>query len=182
MCLQAGKNWEEGFCDGLVKSAYFVCLLSRRAINHSDKVWQNFSKLEISSKCDNVLLEWRLALELLDRGMIEGIYPVFIGDSDGTGLYSNYFNDGCQCGPMIESSVDAVESKLMEHLDRQALGMPYRWGVRAGVQTTAVEVMANQGGFVQGDAVMAVNEMAIKILAMIKSDVNVVSNGTIRSI
>jgi hypothetical protein len=28
MSLQDGVPWEEGFCDGLVKSYAFVCLLS----------------------------------------------------------------------------------------------------------------------------------------------------------
>jgi serine/threonine protein kinase len=27
-CLTPGQNWEEAFCTGLVKSSYFVCLLS----------------------------------------------------------------------------------------------------------------------------------------------------------
>ena len=45
-------------------STCFACLLSKCAINHPDKPWQNFTKLEPKSRCDNELLEWRLALEL----------------------------------------------------------------------------------------------------------------------
>ena len=169
MCLEAGKNWEEGFCDGLVKSAYFVCLLSRGAINSPDKSWQNFSKLEKTSKCDNVLLEWRLALELQDRGMIEGVYPVFIGDMDESGVYSNYFRSGCHPSPLADCTVDSVESKLAEHLDRQALGQPYRSGDSVGVKATAGLITANQGGFLEGVGREAVQEISLKVLDMINA-------------
>jgi len=64
MCLQPGEKWEEGFCEGLAKSDVFVPLLSRAAINHPTIPWQNFGKLTAESRCDNVFLEHRLALEL----------------------------------------------------------------------------------------------------------------------
>jgi len=73
-CLKPGVSWEEGFCDGLVKSRCFVPLLSRKAIK------SRFEALTENSWCDNVLLEYRLAVELADRGMLERMYPVFIGD------------------------------------------------------------------------------------------------------
>ena len=168
-CLAAGKNWEEGFCDGLVKSAYFVCLLSRGAINNAEKSWQNFSKLEKTSKCDNVLLEWRLTLELKDRGMIEGIFPVFIGDDDGSGVYSDYFASGCHPGSLMEDSVDMVEEKLLEHLDRQALGQPYRSGYNSAVKPTVDEVISNQGSLWEGEEATAVQETVTKIRQMVQS-------------
>eukprot|EP01037_Dinobryon_pediforme_P028339 gene28339-31571_t len=78
--LIPGQPWEDGFCAGLVNAATFVCLLSRGAINHPHKRNQNFSQLSNTSKCDNLLLEWSLALELRERGMMHGIFPIFIGD------------------------------------------------------------------------------------------------------
>ena len=63
-------DWEQGFCEGLVSSRAFVPLLSRDAINHPDKDWQNFSKLTADSSCDNVFLEHRLAVELQELGLI----------------------------------------------------------------------------------------------------------------
>ena len=61
--LEPGQSWEEGFCDGLLKSRIFLPILSRGAINHPDKSWQNFSQLTTDSNCDNVLLEHLLSLE-----------------------------------------------------------------------------------------------------------------------
>eukprot|EP01030_Chromulinospumella_sphaerica_P034287 gene34287-biopygen5045 len=72
--LKNGENWEEGFCNGLVKSRIFVPFLSKNAL-------ANFSTLETSTpKCDNVLLEHRLALELKEMGLIESIFPIVLGD------------------------------------------------------------------------------------------------------
>jgi hypothetical protein len=78
-CLQAGQPWEEGFCKGLLDSRCFVCLMSKEAINNPEKDWQNFSKLTLGSKCDNVFLEYRLSLELRGLGCLEGILPILIG-------------------------------------------------------------------------------------------------------
>jgi hypothetical protein len=80
-CLKDGEPWEKGFCEGLVDSSIFVPLLSQSAINHPDKEWQNFSKLQEDSRCDNVLLEHRVALELVDIGLIDKILPILIGNS-----------------------------------------------------------------------------------------------------
>ena len=69
-------DWEQGFCEGLVSSRAFVPLLSRDAINHPDKTWQNFSKLTAKqSNCDNVFLDHRLAVELQGLGLIEKMFP-----------------------------------------------------------------------------------------------------------
>ena len=73
--LQPGVPWEEGFCEGMMKSRAFVPLLSRRAL-------VNFEHLNEGSSCDNVLLEYRLAQELRVSGFIEKIYPVMIGDRE----------------------------------------------------------------------------------------------------
>jgi len=79
-CLEPGQNWEEGFCSGPVDSSIILCLMSKFAINNPHESRWNFERLETSSYCDNVLLEWRLALELKARGMLYGIIPVMIGD------------------------------------------------------------------------------------------------------
>jgi hypothetical protein len=82
VCLEPGVPWEQGFCSGLIDRKAFVCLLSREAINHPKKPCQNFSLLNVESKCDNVFLEYRLALELLALGLIEKIFSVMPGDAD----------------------------------------------------------------------------------------------------
>jgi serine/threonine protein kinase len=85
-CLEKGKNWEQGFCEGLLDSRAFVCIMSKEAINHPDKDWQNFGNLSESSNCDNVFLEYRLALELKKLGLLDFIFPIFVGNPKGTCL------------------------------------------------------------------------------------------------
>jgi serine/threonine protein kinase/Leucine-rich repeat (LRR) protein len=168
-CLLPGQPWEEGFCAGLANSGHFVCLLSRGAIN-SDKAWENFSKLESGSRCDNVLLEWRLALELKRRGMIEGVFPVMIGDpmedmESHAFTYSHYFSSGCHPRELPPWSVVSVEQKLMEHLDREGLGHPLEESMT--VSSVVSEVLANQGGFIVGQPAKAWDDVVTEITRMI---------------
>ena len=121
-CLKPGLAWEKGFCEGLVKSRAFVALLSRAGL-------QNFESLTESSPCDNVLLEYRLALELRSLDLLEFLFPVMIGDSSGDSTdprlctYTNFFQSGCSpnCPDTI---VMSVEEKLRQHMNNQGLGAP----------------------------------------------------------
>ena len=149
-CLEPGVDWEQGFCEGLVSSRAFVPLLSRDAINHPDKDWQNFSKLTVDSKCDNVFLEHRLAVELQGLGLIEKIFPVFIGNLDTTTLeYSHYFGSGCDPS-LSEITVKSVEEKLRRHMESQALGTPIV--PDRTVASVVGAITACQGAFIVGPA------------------------------
>lgn len=167
-CLLPGQLWEEGFCIGLVNSATFVCLLSRGAINHAEKPRQCFAKLAADSMCDNVLLEWNMALELRQRDMLDSIYPVFIGDKDieGTSSYGDYFSAGCHPRPLPEVVVTAVSDKLQEHLDNQGLGAVYT--EQATVKQIVDSICAYQGGFLKGDAKDSISVIVNNINDMIK--------------
>jgi len=169
-CLKPGQNWEEGFCSGLVDCSALVCLLSREGMKNANNPLMNFERLEPNSKCDNVLLEWRLALELKERGMLLGLYPVMIGDVESTTdshsrSYSNYFKSGCNpAAPDI--TIDVLENKLREHLDRESLGYPYKnsESVKSLLQT----VLSNQGGFVEGEQETAISTVCASIRAMVQ--------------
>jgi serine/threonine protein kinase/Leucine-rich repeat (LRR) protein len=170
-CLLPGQPWEEGFCAGLANSGHFVCLLSRGAINSSDKAWENFSNLQVSSRCDNVLLEWRLALELKRRGMIEGVFPILIGDmmedkSTHAIEYSHYNRSGCGPKELPTCSVASVEQKLRERLDHEGLGAPFE--EEMAVSDIVKEVLANQGGFIVHDPQTAWNTVVNQISRMIE--------------
>ena len=95
LCLKPGEDWEEGFCAGLVDSRAFVCIISRDSINHATNMRQNFSTLSRDSSCDNVLLEYRLALELRELRLIDQIMPVLVGDQISPGYYGKYFERAC---------------------------------------------------------------------------------------
>ena len=150
LCLESGVDWEQGFCEGLVSSRAFVPLLSRDAINHPDIAWQNFSKLTADSRCDNVFLEHRLAVELQGLGLIEKMFPVFIGDLDAATLeYSDYFKSGCHPS-LSEVTVKSVEEKLRHHMESQALGTPIV--PDRTVASVVGAVAACQGAFIVGPA------------------------------
>ena len=150
LCLEPGVDWEQGFCEGLVSSRAFVPLLSRDAINHPTKDWQNFSKLTVDSKCDNVFLEHRLAIELQELGMIEKVFPIFIGDLDfTTDEYSDYFGSGCH-PKLPDVSIVAVEEKLRHHMENQALGTPLV--PDRTVVSVVTAITSCQGAFIRGES------------------------------
>ena len=111
----------------MVKSAVFLPILSRDAINSSSVEKQNFSLLSRSYNCDNVLLEHRLALELVERGTLLCIYPVLVGDlvkDVDEERYTDYFTTGCHPTCTNNMVVDSVENALQEHLNRLCFGTP----------------------------------------------------------
>ena len=172
LCLLPGVDWEQGFCEGLVRSRAFVPLLSRDAINHPEKDCQNFSKLTTDSKCDNVYLEHRLAMELHGLGLIEKIFPVFIGNLDASiSEYSNYF--GSCCHPSLSDvTVKSVEEKLRYHMESQALGTPVV--PDRTVASVVGAITACQGAFIVGPANTTFADAAASIAKML-TDVSIQS-------
>ena len=123
--LQPGVPWEEGFCDGLMKCRSFVPLLSRSAV-------KGFIDLNEHSRCDNVLLEHRMAQEFRAAGFVEKIFPVMIGDresftvnNESYYMYNDYLQSGCHPNKTPSCSVISVENKLRSHFDNTALGAPF---------------------------------------------------------
>ena len=167
-CLLNGMPWEEGFCKGLINSRAFVCLISADAINHSTNTRSSFTKLTKDSPCDNVLLEHQVALELRDQGMLEYIFPVFIGSenaSDPTKL--DRFDFSNLAGLSNTVVVDAVLEKMREHMDREALGSPLH--PQRTVKQTMDAITANQGGFMEGDIQASVVSITQGIVDMLSS-------------
>ena len=124
-CMHPGEKWEEKFFEGLSKSSVFVPVISREAINnpHNDK--NNFAKLVSNSACDNVFLGYRIALELTERGLLDKVFPVYFPDNDDN--HESYSFGGPEPHPYYPSeSVDAVEEKVREHLERLGLGLPFK--------------------------------------------------------
>ena len=171
--LLPGVNWEEGFCEGLIKSNAFVPLLSRDGL-------RNFESLTESSSCDNVLLEYRLALELQSFNLLEAVFPVLIGDSSGDSLdpractYTNYIKSGCspRCPDITVKSVD---EKLVEHLNNQGQGAPV--GSNRTVKDVLQTLTSHEGGFIQSAGGVAFSAVVDSIHNMITRARN--SSGTI---
>jgi len=71
-------TWREVFCRGLMKSRVFLPLISGAAFTHwKEGWWKNNHPMQGGNKAtiDNVLLEHRLAFELLHRGQLL-IFPI----------------------------------------------------------------------------------------------------------
>jgi hypothetical protein len=112
LCLADGRDWEEGFCDGLVQSRVFIPLLSEAALYKGDKKNKaNVSLLKADSDCDNVVLEHAMVLELKQRKLIERVVPVLM-------------DAGVSAERAASVAVCAINDKLASHLQREGLGAP----------------------------------------------------------
>ena len=160
----SGLSHEECNCKGLVGSAYVVCVMSRESLRNPTIQSQNMELLTPLSACDNLLLLWRFALELKDRGMVKGIFPIMIGDRLPDGQYSNYFKSGCNPNA-ADVVVESVEECLMSHLEREGLGGPYRSG--ESVRSVLSQVLSNQGGFLEGDPKDAIQTLCHSVHSMV---------------
>jgi len=141
-CLPAGQPWEQGFADGLCSSDVFVPILSKTALAPC-------AYLTAASACDNVLLECRMALELQHRGHVRAIFPVLVGDLEHHSSLGNIHGDFFRGGgmPVCQDNVtvEAVEGKLAEHLERLGLGAPLLPASVRSIKATLAAITCNQG-------------------------------------
>lgn len=170
--LRDGFPWRDGFCQGLLQSACFVCLISRGAINNPNNRRANFTLLKADQvDADNVLVEWRLALELQQRLLIRTVYPIMIGDAtvseDDVKTYSNYYPSGCHPLELPDYSVSSVEDIFIDQLNKNGLGTPMI--PNQTVKGTVDGIMANQGGFVRGPENEALHRVCAAIKNMVAS-------------
>ena len=173
-CLAPGQPFEEGFADGLLGSTLFVPILSKAAL-------KPFGELAEDSWCDNVLLEYRLALELKERGDLLGIFPILVGEVhtlDGAPMYGDFFSAGGK-PTCADVTVSSVESKLSGHLERQGKGPPKRAGPHATISKTLSDVMANQGNLLKGDKMDAVELCVTRVCHAVRAAVTSLSGGDI---
>jgi Protein kinase domain/TIR domain len=152
-CLEPGEPWGIGFCRGMTKSRIFMPLLSRGSL-------KSIGELQKSSRCDNLYLEFMLALELKERGTLEKILPIFIGDYDSSGMYYKYTFRGvdpCHPESFNDVVVDSVQQIFRDRLEELALGMPILESLMVS------EVMANllkyQGCFIEGALVNSIDTL-----------------------
>jgi serine/threonine protein kinase/ankyrin repeat protein len=177
-CLKAGVNWETGFCSGLVSSRYFVCVISKDGINKANVDRQNFGRLTETSACDNVFLEYRLALELMELGLIEKIFPVFIGDrvvekdssneKDGAPSavkYVNFFTSNGLPASVPQVRVSEVERLVALHMEELGLGSPILDQKNTTVAAVLSAMLKFQGFKIEGAASEAFPKAVSYLLA-----------------
>lgn len=141
-------------------------------------------KLNENSPIDNVLLEYQIAVELQKRNLIELICPVMIGDFDKVKMsYNNYFKSGCHPDLKIVDNVivKSIESRVMEVLDSESLGMPIFDNITIKGIVNAITI--NQGCFFEGKKDVTIKESIKKIVDAVKSistpNIQVVTTTTI---
>ena len=118
--LEPGEPWDIAAFRGMLKSKIFIPLVSRGAL-------QRIAALEKSTPCDNMYLEFVLALELRERGTLDKVFPLMLGDKDeAMGKYNKFtFRGANPCFPTSfpDLVVDSVDAKLRERLDDMELGI-----------------------------------------------------------
>jgi hypothetical protein len=129
------------------------------------------TRLTTNSPCDNLLLEFTLALELRERGFVEKIFPLFVGEKDLlSSSYCKYTFEGIdschpQSLPLIV--VGSVKDKLDERLDELGLGVPLL--EVKGVSQIIHVLLDYQGCFIEGVLPHAMDKMLKEVLLMLDS-------------
>ena len=107
--LEPGEPWDIAAFKGMLKSKIFIPLVSRGSL-------QRMATLDKGAACDNMYLEFVLALELRERGSLDKIFPLMLGDIDeANGRYSKFtFRGPNPCYPTSfpELVVESVDAKV----------------------------------------------------------------------
>jgi hypothetical protein len=113
-------------------------------------------------------LEHRLALELIERGILESVYPVLVGDlvmDTSKELYTDYFLTDCHPKCTNHVVVDSVETALQDHLNRLCFGTPLLEDMT--VPTILDRIVKNQGCLVEGPADKAFDTAVDDVLSIV---------------
>jgi serine/threonine protein kinase len=171
ICLKSGESGDVGFCVGLMRSKVFMPIISQKAIGR-------FSDLTRDSPCDNLLLEFILALEFKERGCIDKIFPIFIGEkNEFTDEYCKYSFTGVNPDHpqnLPNLSVDCVEAKLMVRIDDIGLGLPFTEAI--AVDNTVAAILKYQGNFVEGELVESFQAIISHALPMFSNNRGVIQS------
>lgn len=117
--LMPGEGWEQGFARALASSRLVVLVMSRKTFANPPKY--DLSTLDEDSKCDNVLLEYELVLELFEMGRVKGVLPLLVGDLKhdpdiGEEVYTHFFRSKCM--PELPGvSVTSIQKKALSYLE-----------------------------------------------------------------
>lgn len=114
-CLKPGERWEDGFASAIC-SCHMVVLVMSRGTFAMDGERYNVAQLTAESECDNVVLEYNLALELNKASGI-AIMPIFVGDRRD-GQFTHFFESKCMPAIDKEVVVRKISERVEFHLER----------------------------------------------------------------
>lgn len=113
--LEAGERWDQGFVQtGIATSTVILPLVSAGALS-------GMVKLSQVDKIDWLLLEWEVAIALYEAGRLGKIFPILLGKVDASGLRTNFFQDGSDCGADVPDQPSQLTSdetaKFLQQID-----------------------------------------------------------------
>jgi hypothetical protein len=159
-CLKTGERWEEGFADAICSCHLVVLVMSRKAFVMDGT--HNVTTLAEDSRCDNVLLEYNLALELTKLNNT-AIMPLFVGDKNDSDQYTHFFQTGCMPRLQDHVVVCQISEKVEDYLEHNAGVAREQLPKRQSVKDVLDRVTQFQGHFLQGNAYEAVKGAAQSI-------------------
>jgi hypothetical protein len=141
-------------------------------VHFTEKPEQNFGVLEASSKIDNVLLEYYLAVELMAVGYLEKVIPVFIGEVTEGDLASGTVEFGEVLGPAFlpdfpEVCVTSVSREVRRVLDDQAIICTDE---NRTVKDIMMTITAKQGIKIEGSGAAALSTAVRDILSTCRKE------------
>lgn len=150
--LKVWWDQEKNFCAGLVNSRLFVPIFSRGGL-------KDFASLDVTSSCDTLFLEYRLSLELLEMGLLGGIFPLIMGEPVETTVAVNHSSKDIRVITWAgerrwlpscrDESVSQVDEAVSMHLSAQALGSPLY--LQRSVRSVMEEMKKMQGALIEGE-------------------------------
>ena len=125
--LEEGRRFDFDFMTAMTNSTVVVPLVSWDALQRMLKVQPNTP----DRACDNVLLEWCLAMELLEQHRLKCVLPIMVGKIEG-GVISNLFASG-EKERLPHITCDPEIKKVREYLEKMG------WRESARLKTMTVK-------------------------------------------
>ncbi len=128
--LKVGEGWESGFSKAIMNSRMVVFIISRGTFNciHGRECTtcpENVAQLEAKGSCDNVILEYDLALELFELGRVQKLVPVLVGAQkeieDLGKIYLDFFaknNPGIDWNTVPDKVIPHIQSSALSKLEQ----------------------------------------------------------------
>lgn len=176
--------WRKKICGCSV----FVPIISREALNGSTDERKSFSyylkrpryrtyniaKLVEQSAVDDLLVEFRVALELKRLGLISAIFPILVGDKDADPALVDsrlqYFLHDRPGGrtasrPRFERSVvvESIESSVSDHFHSMGLDPPPG---SLAVNDLFEQILSFGGGVISGSVQLSLEQLSDDIKAI----------------
>jgi hypothetical protein len=158
----------------LANSTIYVPIISRLSLNHPSIPQYNFSCLHPDTpEVDELLLEYRMAVELSESALVEFIKPVLVGDlikkPGQSATYLPYFSNDC-CPLCSYEPVQVVEDEVARCVE--ALGLAQPVAQSQSVFETLQTLLDSDFCLLDGKKESAINKMVDSLVELV-TDVDI---------